>query len=553
MLQIANWNASLSRRLKLGFASVLLLLVCIAAVSTWALMQARDDMKQVVEVNGVRSSLANDLMISIGNMATTVRDITLVSDLPAIDAAVKTLQRYGAEYEAQEASLKANLEQGGAPPDELKLFEEIVAAGKKTRPMIENAARLGKDGDNIGALTELTLRESPAEAQWRALVAKFIDIQKKRSAEVAQDSARNQASAIATQAVLVIVSLIMGSVVAWRITSSVVQPIGRAVQVAERIANGDLTSQIEVRIHDETGRLLDAISTMQDKLRSLVGNITEAANSIESSSAEVASATLDLSNRTEVASHNLQSASSSLSDLNAGVINSAESARSANRLATAASDTATRSGEVVHRVVNTMDEISTSSKKIADIISVIDGIAFQTNILALNAAVEAARAGEQGRGFAVVASEVRSLAGRAAASAKEIKTLISTSTERVEAGSALVAQAGQIIQELVGSVKDVSAIVGEISAATEEQSRSIGSIAHTVSSLDDTIQQNAAMVEQSAAASESLKEQAERLTQYVNSFQLQRGQDYAEPEQGGFGAQKNLASPNAPMRLNHWG
>jgi len=256
-----------------------------------------------------------------------------------------------------------------------------------------------------------------------------------------------------------------------------------------------------------------------------VGHISATANSIETSSAEVASATLDLSQRTEVASHNLQSAASNLENLNHSLAQSAESARNANGLVSAASDTAMRSGEVVHRVVQRMDDISASSRKIADIISVIDGIAFQTNILALNAAVEAARAGEQGRGFAVVASEVRSLAGRAAASAKEIKVLIGSSSEHVQAGSTLVTQAGSIIEQMVQSVKDVSTIVGEMAVAAAQQSGGIGSVSDAVTQLDSTLQQNAAMVEESAAASENLKEQASNLTHIVNTFRLSRNND----------------------------
>ncbi|MEI2624659.1 MAG: methyl-accepting chemotaxis protein [Giesbergeria sp.] len=223
--------------------------------------------------------------------------------------------------------------------------------------------------------------------------------------------------------------------------------------MAERIASGDLTSQIEVRIHDESGRLLDAIAAMQERLRTLVGDIGQTAESILVASSEVASGNLNLSQRTELTSHNLQGAATALGDLTGAVSNSAEAARQANQLAAGASDAATRGGEVVSQVVRTMDTISASSHKISDIISVIDGIAFQTNILALNAAVEAARAGEQGRGFAVVASEVRSLAGRSAQAAREIKALIGASVEQVQTGSALVNHAGKTIEELVQSVR----------------------------------------------------------------------------------------------------
>jgi methyl-accepting chemotaxis protein len=263
---------------------------------------------------------------------------------------------------------------------------------------------------------------------------------------------------------------------------------------------------------------------MQARLRELVGYIKKSSQVIEISTEEVAGATLDLSRRTETASHNLQSAAATLEDLNRAIEHSAQSAHSANRLAAAASQTATRSGDVVQRVVQRMDDISASSRRISDIISVIDGIAFQTNILALNAAVEAARAGEQGRGFAVVASEVRNLAGRAAASAKEIKGLITASSEHVEAGSQLVNQAGEIISGMVKSVQEVSTIVGEIATTTGEQSGRIGAIAHAVADLDTTLQQNAAMVEESAAASENLKEQAVSLAHQIRSFHLSRNE-----------------------------
>ncbi len=368
------------------------------------------------------------------------------------------------------------------------------------------------------------VRANPGELAWNQKLGSMVELQYARSQAATKLAEDTQSNALLYSSALVAVALGLGALIAWKITQSITQPIGRAVIVAERIAAGDLTSEVEVRIHDETGRLLEAIATMQDKLRQLVGNISVTANNIESSSAEVASATLDLSQRTEVASHNLQSAASNLENLSGSLGHSAESARHANQLAVTASDTAARSGEVVSKVVQRMDDISASSRKIADIISVIDGIAFQTNILALNAAVEAARAGEQGRGFAVVASEVRSLAGRAAASAKEIKTLIGNSTEQVQAGTALVAQAGAIIQEMVKSVQDVSAIVSDIAVASGEQSGRIGSVSDAVTQLDGTLQQNAAMVEESAAASENLKEQASNLTHIVSTFRLSRSE-----------------------------
>jgi methyl-accepting chemotaxis protein len=302
---------------------------------------------------------------------------------------------------------------------------------------------------------------------------------------------------------------------------SITGPIGYAAQVAESIASGDLTMPIRAEGKDEAASLLGALNRMQDSLRSVVGQVHESSASIRDASNEVASGNSDLSHRTEQAASSLQQTASSMEQLTGTVRHSADSARQASQLAGSAADVAQRGGQVVAQVVSTMDEINHSSKKIADIIGTIDGIAFQTNILALNAAVEAARAGEQGRGFAVVAAEVRSLAQRSAAAAREIKTLISASVDRVEAGSRLVADAGSTMDEIVASVQRVSDIIGEISAAAGEQSTGIGNVNTAVTQLDSMTQQNAALVEQSAAAAESLREQAERLSSVVGTFKLQ--------------------------------
>jgi methyl-accepting chemotaxis protein len=315
-------------------------------------------------------------------------------------------------------------------------------------------------------------------------------------------------------AVLLVVPLTLANMV------TICRPINAARELAERIATGDLGSQVEDKGRDETARLMGALATMQSSLRGIVGKVRQSAESIQVASAEVASGNVDLSHRTETAASNLQQTASSIEQLSGTVRQSADAAATANQLAHSAADVAQRGGAVVAQVVSTMDEINTSSKKIADIIGTIDGIAFQTNILALNAAVEAARAGEQGRGFAVVASEVRSLAQRSAEAAREIKTLIGSSVDRVEAGSRLVADAGSTMNEIVASVQRVSDIVGEITAASAEQNAGIGQVNTAVAQLDQMTQQNAALVEQSAAAAESLKEQAARLNDVVATFSL---------------------------------
>jgi methyl-accepting chemotaxis protein len=306
---------------------------------------------------------------------------------------------------------------------------------------------------------------------------------------------------------------------------SICRPIEQARAFANRMASGDLSSQTDVTGKDESTELLKALNAVQQSMRGIVGQVREASDSIQTASSEVASGNADLSQRTEQAASSLQQTASSMEQLTGTVKQSAESASTANQLASSAAQVAQRGGEVVSRVVSTMEEINSSSKKIADIIGVIDGIAFQTNILALNAAVEAARAGEQGRGFAVVAGEVRSLAQRSAEAAKEIKALIGTSVDKVEVGSKLVQDAGSTMNEIVASVQRVTDIIGEITAASTEQSSGIGQVNTAVSQLDQMTQQNAALVEQSAAAACSLKEQALKLSNVVSSFRLDERQD----------------------------
>ncbi|HYD59920.1 MAG TPA: methyl-accepting chemotaxis protein, partial [Noviherbaspirillum sp.] len=299
-------------------------------------------------------------------------------------------------------------------------------------------------------------------------------------------------------------------------------PIERAVKVAERIAEGDLGSTVDVGTNqDEIGRLLQAIAAMQERLRGLVGEIRQTADSIQVASAEVATGNTDLSHRTEQAASNLQQTASSMEQLTGTVRQSADAASQANQLAASAAEVAQRGGHVVAQVVKTMDAINASSKKISDIIGVIDGIAFQTNILALNAAVEAARAGEQGRGFAVVAAEVRNLAQRSAGAAKEIKQLISDSVEKVDAGGKLVDDAGKTMDEIVAAVSQVADIMREITAASEEQSADIEEVNRAIAHMDEMTQQNAALVEQAAAAAQSMQDQASTLARAVSVFKME--------------------------------
>ena len=306
----------------------------------------------------------------------------------------------------------------------------------------------------------------------------------------------------------------------WMMRRWVAQPLKQLGQAVTLVAHGDLTQPFHSTRGDEVGHLIREVEAMRGQFNQTLSSVRHSVDSINTASAEIATGNLDLSTRTEQTASNLQQAASSMEQLTGTVRQSADSAQQANQLAASATETARRGGVVVSEVVSTMDQINASSKKIGDIISVIDGIAFQTNILALNAAVEAARAGEQGRGFAVVAGEVRSLAQRSAAAAKEIKTLIGASMERVEGGSRLVANAGSTMTEIVASVQRVSHIIGEITTATSGQSSGIGQVSASMGELDQMTQQNAALVEQSAAAAESLKEQTARLAQVIDTFRL---------------------------------
>ncbi|MCE1192100.1 MAG: methyl-accepting chemotaxis protein [Acidovorax sp.] len=405
--------------------------------------------------------------------------------------------------------------------EEKALFDKVGQLRKDYLAAREEVSKHKQAGDAESANKVFNERFEPTSRDYLAGVQQLVDMQRAQLDEAGKRSENLRAQTALLLEVCTGISLLLGALLAWLLATSITRPLRHAEAIAEAIADMDLTGQPQSHYaNDETGRLLRALDLMRGALQGSLQQVRGVVDSISTASTQIATGNQDLSARTEQTASSLEETASSMEELTSTVRQSADSAVQANQLAASAAAVAERGGEVVAQVVSTMDEINASSKKIADIIGTIDGIAFQTNILALNAAVEAARAGEQGRGFAVVASEVRGLAQRSAEAAKEIKTLIGVSVEKVETGSALVQNAGTTMTEIVGSVRRVTDIIGEISAAASEQSQGIGQVNVAVSQLDQMTQQNAALVEESTAAAESLKEQAVRLSEVVGAFRL---------------------------------
>ncbi|WP_252717153.1 methyl-accepting chemotaxis protein [Herbaspirillum sp. B65] len=401
----------------------------------------------------------------------------------------------------------------------LQADRDAFADYEKSRQTVLALGAEGKTEQALQAVEQLVV--PPGDKLINALAAhrRYNEQLGRQAAQSAQDSLHSALYQAVMMSLVVCAIVGMVSVVISRTISSA---LGEAIQAARAIATGDLSTRIRGRANDEVGQLMQAIQQMTDSLVRIVSNVRNSASTIDTASAEIAAGNSDLSSRTEAQAGSIEETASAMEQLTSTVRQNADNAQAANTLASSASSVATEGGHAVQQVVETMAAINASSLKIVDIISVIDGIAFQTNILALNAAVEAARAGEQGRGFAVVASEVRSLAQRSAAAAKEIKELIDDSVSKVESGSRLVAQAGSTMQQVVESVRRVTDIVGDITAASAEQSDGIVQVNQAIGMMDQATQQNAALVEQAAAASQSLREQAVNLAQAVGVFRLER-------------------------------
>ncbi len=509
-------NIKIGTRLMIGFGLVLLCTTAVLVFGLWRMSALNTNTELIVneKVGSLTGSMAMreagwSIALSLRKVATptdategereTARLATL---LDAYAKAEDTVKKYSTD-EADKATLAS-----------------AIAEKQAILPVVEKIKSHAAGGNYFDAASMLKTDFAPLHDKWMAALVALADHQQKVMAATSAASQENYVNTRLGMLGVGIFTIALGAFIALLITRTITGPLQNAASIADTIARGDLTTRIEAIGTDEAGRLVQSLKTMQGNLVSTVNNIKQGTETISLASREIASGNADLSSRTESQASSLEETASSMEELTTTVKQNAENARQANQLVVSASDYAVKGGRVVGQVVDTMGSIKESSRKIVDIIGVIDGIAFQTNILALNAAVEAARAGEQGRGFAVVAAEVRNLAQRSAGAAKEIKALIGDSVEKVDAGGKLVDEAGKTMDEIVTSVKHVADIMSEITAASQEQSSGIEEVNRAIAQMDEMTQQNAALVEQAAAAAESMQDQSVKLADAVAVFKL---------------------------------
>jgi len=507
-------NIKIGSRLGMGFALIVVLLIAIAGISINRVAVVNEASTIITQDKYPKIEILNKVESNLNKIVRSAAYSVMTND-PV--QAKKELDRL-AQSSKEITSLLADLEKRINTASGKEMFKKLQDARAPYLNATMHFTKLVEDGKKEEAKNAILTEIRPAQNAYfdalESMISYQADLMKKADKEA--DEIYNMVRTLMIS--LSTIAAVLASLIALFISRSITRPLNEALKVAQTVAAGDLTSRIVVNGRDETGQLLQALKEMNDNLVKMVGQIRTGSDTIATASAQIASGNLDLSSRTEEQASSLEETASSMEELTSTVKQNAENAKQANQLAITASEVAVKGGEVVSQVVDTMEAINGSSKKIVDIISVIDGIAFQTNILALNAAVEAARAGEQGRGFAVVASEVRNLAQRSASAAKEIKGLIDDSVGKVESGSKLVGEAGETMQEVVASIRRVNDIMGEITAASAEQSAGIEQVNQAVVQMDTVTQQNAALVEESAAAAESLQGQAKEMVQLVSVF-----------------------------------
>jgi len=512
-------NLSIKAQLALAILILSILLIAIGVSGQMGMSAAVDINRQLSEETIPKTVAADNTLIWIGRQRTSLDQAALTTDpawaerMYGMDANSRKEAR---EWWAKYTALPQPTEEGRA------LVKKVSEGIEKTEQEIDKFATAIKGGDRqaiADAARQLGTIYTAMQLDGQAL-AKFESEQAARNVDASQ---RRYEVSRMFSSIAIVVGLVL-ALVAWlRLRTAIGEPIGRALNHFDAIACGDLTQPVQVDSNNEMGQLLAGLQRMQDKLSNTVRAVRTGSSAIATATREIAAGNLDLSSRTEQQAASLEETASSMEELTGTVKHNADNARQASTLAVNASTIASDGNAVVEQAVKTMDEIRDSSTRITDIVSIIDGIAFQTNILALNAAVEAARAGEQGRGFAVVASEVRALAQRSSSAAKEIKDLIMLSVDRVQAGSQLVGQAGTTMSDVIHAVRQVSDIMAEISAASNEQSAGIDQVSRAVTQMDEATQQNAALVEQASAAAKALEQQADHLMQEVSIFRIAEG------------------------------
>jgi methyl-accepting chemotaxis protein len=508
-----------STKLAFGFCAVVLLGLVQGGFSWFSLNSLSADLRSLTDDRMAKVDQFGDMKDNANVIARVVRNMVLLQDTQEMQGEKKRID----EARASNDNLVKTLTASTATDQGKALLKSIEAARGPFNTGVDKTIELALANKDEEA-TELLLKEiRPLQAAYFKAIDDAVAFQRQAASEQGAHAQEVVGRALWLLALLVVGSAAIGGATAWLISRGLARQLGGepadAVSIANAIAAGDLTIRVPVRTGDNDS-ILAAMQRMTDTLARIVGQVRTSSDSIATGSAQIATGNADLSQRTEEQASNLQQTAASMEQLASTVKNNAETTQSATLLASQASAAAVKGGASVGTVVASMQDIAASSKKIADIIGVIDGIAFQTNILALNAAVEAARAGEQGRGFAVVASEVRSLAGRSADAAKEIKSLIGASVEKVELGTRQVHEAGTSMDEIVAQVQRVTQLINEVASATAEQSQGIGQVGDAVTQLDQVTQQNAALVEESAAAAESLKQQAAQLADVVSVFKI---------------------------------
>nr|WP_315253357.1 methyl-accepting chemotaxis protein [uncultured Duganella sp.] len=538
-------------RVLLSFALVLIVMACITSIALWRLHSANENTEYLVQDKLAKQQLTSELLGTAklsGNSALSIAKSDSLeageyfqAQLVAADKLVDTLM-------GKLSALRHN-------DEEVHLLKEVVTSQKAYLAVRKEVFTFKEGGrtQEVEQLADTTLRTT--FTSYATALTKLLDYQTKEAHELADESTRQYRNSVVTLIAFGLVALVTGAALAWAITRSVVLPLQHAVDIAERVAEGDLRDFEAQQREDEVGQLLDALHHMTARLGKAIRQVRDGAVTIDSASRELSTGNLDLSRRTEHQAGALEETASSMEELTSAVKDNTSNARQANELVLSASSVASKGGKVVDDVVETMDSISAAAKKIVDIIGVIDGIAFQTNILALNAAVEAARAGEQGRGFAVVASEVRNLAQRSATAAREIKHLINESVEKIEMGSVLAHAAGDTMADIVTSVERVTSIMSQIASASSEQESGIGEINSAISDMDNVTQQNAALVEEAAATAESVHTEATNLMQVVGFFTVDADPLHkkVEPSLDGMSVSRELAlrKNSKPARLLH--